>query len=498
MADDMRPQLGSYGQAYMKTPHLDKLSASGLHFDFAYTNFAYCAPSRNSFMSGRRPDRTRCLNFMHTFRKAPGGEAWTAMPQFFKKHGYFTSAAGKLYHDGMDDAPSWSFPSNQTHWIKCQKGDMNYHTDANYCGVTNESKVTYTDEDLVLEEGLRRIELAHASGKPWWVGIGVHRPHWAYRVPDGFYGPQLYPPGADDVVQPPAHPQAPEGAPWMSGNWEGGDIHDPAHGCPSCIVPNLRAIEYRRWYYAAVTYSDHMLGRALAKIDELGVASNTIVVFHADHGYQLGELNEWSKKTNTELAVHIPLFIRVPWKNNSIGKRTQVKAELVDMYRTLAELTGLGGVEDGVQGTSLAEVFDNPAALQKKVAYSQIPRCGCHGGYKHNSTECGLNVCIYTGLNSTDFNFMGYSVRTDEWRYTAWVPWDRHTESVAWSAFTAKGASELFALANDTGRDFDFAGYSKNVAGEAQYAPVVTELHQMLVSAVSTWNPGAGDDKVFV
>ena len=45
VADDMRPQLGCYGHAFMKTPHLDELSATGLHFDYAYTNFAYCAPS---------------------------------------------------------------------------------------------------------------------------------------------------------------------------------------------------------------------------------------------------------------------------------------------------------------------------------------------------------------------------------------------------------------------------------------------------------------------
>ena len=43
-----------------------------------------------------------------------------SLPQFFKNHGYFTSAAGKLYHDGMDDPASWSFPSNQTAWLGCQ------------------------------------------------------------------------------------------------------------------------------------------------------------------------------------------------------------------------------------------------------------------------------------------------------------------------------------------------------------------------------------------
>lgn len=54
---------------------------------------------------------------------------------------------------------------------------------------------------------------------------------------------------------------------------------------------------------------------------------------------QLGELNEWSKKTNTELATHIPLIIRVPWMTQSTGARTTVKIELVDLLRTRATHT---------------------------------------------------------------------------------------------------------------------------------------------------------------
>lgn len=94
--------------------------------------------------------------------------------------------------------------------------------------------------------------------------------------------------------------EAPIGAPWMSGNWQGGDINDPAHsagtyqrwptdinGCPDCIIPNERAIEYRRWYYAAVSWSDHKLGEAMALLETLDVADRTITVFHSDHGWQV-------------------------------------------------------------------------------------------------------------------------------------------------------------------------------------------------------------------
>jgi len=160
-------------------------------------------------MTGRRPDRTRCkqtkkysshsthylqgLNFLVDFRQLNKSKNWVAMPEYFKNNGYFTSSAGKVYHDGMDDPKSWSYPSNQTHWIQCQKSDkVGYYE--NYCEVTNSSERDYTDEDMILFEGekqkykncpffdfdlgLKRMDLAIKSGKPWWVSIGIHRPHW--------------------------------------------------------------------------------------------------------------------------------------------------------------------------------------------------------------------------------------------------------------------------------------------------------------------------------
>eukprot|EP00038_Savillea_parva_P000752 m.98441 g.98441 ORF g.98441 m.98441 type:complete len:681 (-) comp10258_c0_seq1:18-2060(-) len=518
MSDDMRPQLKTYGHEWMITPNLDGLAASGLQFDFAYTQFAYCAPSRNSFLSGRRPERTRALNFLSTFRQSPNGSSWTTMPEFFKVHGYFTSSAGKIFHDGMDDPQSWTYPSNQTKWLGCSEGDITPTPPimTNFCGVTNASKVPYTDEDLALFEGLLRMDLAQASGKPWWVSIGVHRPHTNYRVPAGFYGPELYP---NTTVLPPVHAGPPENAPYMSGNWQGGDISDAAHGCPTCIIPPNRSVEYRRWYYAAVTWADHSLGRALSRLESYGadVVNNTIVVFHSDHGYQLGELNEWSKKTDTELAVHVPLIVRVPWKTQSIGQRTTVKAEIVDMYRTLAALTELDTVaplvQDSVQGMSLEAAFDNPTSLppnlESKRAYSQIGRCACGAycpGGKPNSiagpylpcpntsssfprlngpsrvTECGANACCKVILS--DFDYMGYTVRTANRRFTAWVPMNSTSLRANWNGTVA---TELYDLTNDTGRDFDFDGYSFNLATDASYAGEVATLLSQLHEEVDTW-----------
>ena len=69
VADDLRPQLNkAYGQSQMVTPNLDKLAESSLVFDRAYTNFAICYASRNSFMTGRLPDKTRVWNFINCAR----------------------------------------------------------------------------------------------------------------------------------------------------------------------------------------------------------------------------------------------------------------------------------------------------------------------------------------------------------------------------------------------------------------------------------------------
>eukprot|EP01043_Picozoa_sp_COSAG02_P060504 COSAG02_NODE_7921_length_2785_cov_1.825763_3_plen_427_part_00 len=208
VADDMRPQLKCYGHDYMITPNLDKLAATGTQFDFAYTQFAYCAPSRNSFLSGRRPDRTTVISFLKTFRERPGGTSWVAMPQLFKEQGWWTSAAGKIYHDGENDWRSWGYPSKNTAWIQCVPGDVgkpkhrvgryqpgepelaeplegnetNFNSALyNYCTVTENSTNPLTNENISLMLGLERMDLAHASGRPWWVSIGVHRPHWPWR-----------------------------------------------------------------------------------------------------------------------------------------------------------------------------------------------------------------------------------------------------------------------------------------------------------------------------
>src|SRR5215211_2287561 len=85
--DDLRPQLGCYGETQMKTPNIDALAKTGVVFNRAYCQQAVCSPSRTSLLTGRRPDTTHVYDLETHFRK--GMPDVVTLPQLFKNNGYF-------------------------------------------------------------------------------------------------------------------------------------------------------------------------------------------------------------------------------------------------------------------------------------------------------------------------------------------------------------------------------------------------------------------------
>ena len=106
--DDLRPEIGCYGNTVVKTPNLDRLAKGGMVFTNAYVSQAVCSPSRTAVMTGLRPDTTRVWDLETHFRTAKPDI--TTLPQHFKNNGYFVQGMGKIYHSGFDDVPSWSVP----------------------------------------------------------------------------------------------------------------------------------------------------------------------------------------------------------------------------------------------------------------------------------------------------------------------------------------------------------------------------------------------------
>lgn len=416
--DDLKPELGCYGASHIKSPHIDALASEGLLFERAYCQQAVCSPSRTSLLLGRRPDTTRVYDLQTHFRKTLPDVV--TLPQHFKNHGYETRGLGKIYHGGLDDPRSWSAP----HWTP---GGSGYGKPETLAALAEETarlrreqgpatevlerdpesgialRVTapkwrargpaWEDPDVAddgLPDGKTTNEavrlLKELKDRPFFLAVGYFKPHLPFVAPKRYF--DLYPP--EQIALAP-NPDPPRNCPPIAlTNW--GELRAykdiPAEG----PLSDEMARDLIRAYYASVSYIDAQVGRLMATLEECGLKDNTVVILWGDHGWHLGDHGLWCKHTNFESAARVPLILRVPGQKHP-GARTQALVEFVDIYPTLCELCGLPSPE-GLEGTSMAPLWDDPARPWKAAAFSQYPRG----------------------------SVMGYSMRTARFRYTEWRP----------------------------------------------------------------------------
>uniref|UniRef100_A0A8C7BX06 Iduronate 2-sulfatase n=1 Tax=Neovison vison TaxID=452646 RepID=A0A8C7BX06_NEOVI len=107
IVDDLRPSLGCYGDKLVRSPNIDQLASHSLLFQNAFAQQAVCAPSRVSFLTGRRPDTTRLYDFNSYWRVHAGN--FSTIPQHFKENGYVTMSVGKVFHPGTVWCPKSGF-----------------------------------------------------------------------------------------------------------------------------------------------------------------------------------------------------------------------------------------------------------------------------------------------------------------------------------------------------------------------------------------------------
>ena len=195
-------------------------------------------------------------------------------------------------------------------------------------------------------------------------------------------------------------------------------------------------------YYACISYVDAQIGKIIDTLDELELTENTVIVLWGDHGYHLGEQGLWCKSTNFELDARTPLIISAPGVSKA-GVHSQSIVEALDIYPTLADLCGLK-TSGKLAGLSLRPVLVNPKAEVKQAAFSQFVR-------------------PYAALRNQPPTHMGYSVRTKEWRCTAWF--NAQSDSIEFS--------ELYRL-NDGRIEV------KNCSGESSYSKTEKELTDLL------------------
>ncbi len=392
--DDLKPALGCYGDKWARTPNIDRLAARGLRFELAFCNQAVCAPSRNALLLGSRCTSIGIYSLSENFRQVLPDAV--TMPQYFKQHGWWTEAVGKVFHTGHgnhEDLASWSTPPVIEKVVEYldPKNSGNGQLTREEAYFTNQMldriaslprgmawemldvpDTAYAD-GRIAAEAICRLKKARTrletEGTPFFLAVGFVKPHLPFTAPKKYW--ELYDPTQFEL---PKTDRPPRGAPKVAGK-VGGEIlnYEPL------TLENLSTEEMQRklihGYYAAVSYVDAQIGKVIDELDRLGLASSTIVVLWGDNGFHLGDHGIWTKHTNYEQAVRIPLIIVAPGITRP-GTVTMQVAENVDLFPTLAELAGLPPPTgpQPIDGVSLVPVLRNPDCRVDDHAYHCYPR----------------------------------------------------------------------------------------------------------------------------
>ncbi len=432
VVDDLRTSLGCYGDATAITPNIDRLAARSMLFTRAYAQQAVCNPSRQSFLSGRRPDAIRVWNLTSHFRQTAPDVV--SLPEHFKRHGYVTRGIGKIYHDPaeMQDAPSWSLPA--TFNVLAKKEDYLLPENQAPPGKA-QRKMAATEAADAPDEAYPDGKVAVAAvaalgelktrGQPFFLAVGFRKPHLPFSAPKRYW--DLY----DRAKIPaPEHDAPPRGAPQIAlHDWpELRGYSDIAKQGP---LAREKAMELRHGYYASVSYMDAQVGKVIDELDRLKLAENTVVVLFSDHGFHLGDSGLWCKDTVYEAATRVPLLLSAPrgGSRQTAAGRTDALVELIDLYPTLAELCGLP-LPEKLDGRSLVPLLQNPKRPWKTAAYSQFPR-----PWLSSSTQPPQR--------------MGYAIRTDRFRYVEWRDFKTGELSARELYDYSTGATETVNLASD-------------------------------------------------
>ncbi|HHY86407.1 MAG TPA: sulfatase [Verrucomicrobia bacterium] len=376
ISDDLRCELGSYGSKPVKTPNIDRLAAAGVRFDRAYCQFPLCNPSRASMLNGRYPLTTGVLGNRQDFRTRHPD--FVTLPQLFKQHGYATLRAGKIFHGGIDDLPSWTEGGDPERLpgvssLGAPDDGVLFVQNRAQSESAGEARRQNSDRWIVLEgdgeshgdyrTADRAIEfLKRHRDKPFFLGCGFVKPHSPPTAPRKFY--DLY--DLEDIPLPPdfaERPTVPEGFPRLAIRPRNADLFIGRDASPQ------EAREMIRAYIASVSWMDWNVGRVIAALDELGLREKTIIVFWGDHGYQLGEKGKWSKAGSLfEQGTRSPLIIVAPGVAGN-GRSTERIVQAIDIYPTLAELCGLP-LPDGIEGRSLVPLLNDPGAPWDRPAFT--------------------------------------------------------------------------------------------------------------------------------
>lgn len=338
--------MGADGNKAARTPHMDRLAAEGTRFASHYCNSPVCTPSRQSLLSGQMP-HSAGVTRLHT----PLDESKPTLAKQLKAAGYRTGVFGKMHFNRPGAAGLHGFDICQTEDVIAKRWREEIKPSPLPEGAQtkpmpwrpfqtpaaewlNAARLPFPR----LDAGMRGTFIADQAGRflaeskndPFALWVSFHEPHSPFDFPVGE-------PWTADPGPMPLPRIGPEDA-----------------GQIPLIFRELTA-EQRRGiaaaYYTSVHFLDRNIGRVLARLRELKLENDTLVVYTADHGYCLGHHGRFEKHCGYDPALRVPLILRLP--GAAPGRTVRDFTEHLDLGPTLLELLGAPAFDEA-HGQSLA------------------------------------------------------------------------------------------------------------------------------------------------
>jgi choline-sulfatase len=427
--DDQNDWIGHLGgHPKAKTPNLDRLAARGTTFLNAHCSSPLCNPSRTSLMLGLRPTTTGIYGLTPWFRQLPELKDRVTLPQHFANQGYLTAATGKIYHLGTGGGGKATTDGPREFEVTAALGGVGTTPPKKLIPATPmgnnplmdwgvwplDNDDTGKGDYKVASWTIDQIKTA-PKDRPFFISAGFFLPHVPLYATQKWF--DLYP--DDDSILPKILENDRDDTPRFSWylHWK---LPEPRL---EWVKENHQWRNLVRSYLACTSFTDSQVGRVLDALDEAGLAEDTIVVLWGDHGWHLGEKGITGKNTLWDRGTKVPLIFAGPGVKS--GQRCGQPAELLDLYPTLIELTGVPARSD-LDGISLSPQLKDASTKRERPAITS-----------HNQGSHG--------------------VRTERWRYIRY----------------ADGSEELYDMRKDPQE-------WTNLAGKPESAPVIADLAKWL------------------
>ncbi|MBB6634915.1 sulfatase [Cohnella thailandensis] len=356
-----RRMLSPYGAPdWIHTPNFKRLAERTAVFDNSYIGSMPCMPARRELHTGRH-------NFLH--------RSWGPLEPFDDSAIELLGDAGVYTHLVTDHQHYWEDGGGTYHpryrsfeLIRGQEGDPwkgevndeglpeelgQLHPYAHKLGRQDRINRKYIREEKefpqarTFSKGLEFIR-KNADEDRWFLQLETFDPH------EPFYSPELYKN---------LYPH----------RYEGRAFDWPTYGP---VTETKEEVEHLRYeYLALLSMCDHYLGRVFDTMDELGLWDDTMLIVNTDHGFLLGEHDQWAKCVQpfyNEVA-HTPLFIWDP-RSRVQGVNRRSLVQTVDLPATLLDFFGLPLPKD-MQGKPLSETIASDKSVREAALF------GLHGGH---------------------------------------------------------------------------------------------------------------------